>query len=129
VGLRNLPVPGSKEIKVSSSYLREIAKEFQKDLDKLEEKRWSTVLEDTLPSEEAFGDYDGGHSFRNGTVRSARMHIGSTIDEFVMAYRNVIQALLRSAENYERAEENSKQGIEAAGRSGNNSGGGPNKMI
>lgn len=118
MGLRNLPVPSSKEIAVSADFLREVAKEFQKDLDKLEEKRWSSVLEDTFPSEAAFGDYDGGQSFRNGTVRMARTQIGSTIDEFIAAYKNVIQSLLNTADRYEQADEKSKEGIERAGKSG-----------
>ncbi|MBA9003175.1 hypothetical protein [Thermomonospora cellulosilytica] len=118
MGMENLPVPSSEEIEVSASYLRQIAKEFEKNLRHLEDRRWSTTLQDSLPNQIAFGDYQGGESFRNGTVTMAQNQIGTTIDQFISSYRGIIQSLRASADRYEQAEEKSKNKVRDAGNSG-----------
>nr|BFE32801.1 hypothetical protein GCM10010200_050520 [Actinomadura rugatobispora] len=113
---RNLPQAG-KEIKMDHDQLKTIANRLQEDLDRLRDARWKEALEDYgNPGQPAIGDYSAGHGLHN-TTKTAQTAIGSTYDQFLTAYQNVITALRDSEKNTRNADDQSRAGVNSVGGS------------
>jgi len=113
---RNLPQAG-REIKMDHDQLKTIANRLQEDLDRLRRARWKEAIEDYgNPGQDAIGDYSAGKGLHN-TTKSAQSAIGSTLDQFLTAYDNLITALRNSEKNTRNADEQSRAGVNAVGGS------------
>lgn len=110
---KSLPTTGGKEIKINHDTLDDIVKKLEKDLRDLKSKRWSDKVEDNTPPEAAMGDYDAGRSMY-ATVTAARDQIGTTFDQFVTAYEQVIEAIRASDKTHRKADDASKRSVETA---------------
>lgn len=111
---KSLPTTGGKEVKINHDTLDDIVKKLEADLKGLKEKRYSDKIEDDTPQEAAMGDYQAGRMMY-GTITAARDQIGTTFDQFVTAYEQVIEAIRASDKTYRNADDASKRGVEGAG--------------
>lgn len=111
---KSLPTTGGKEIKIDHDALKDIADKLEKDLNELKKHRYSDKVTDNTPPEAAMGDYQAGRSMY-ATVTAARDQIGTTFDEFVTAYENVIKTIRASEKTHRNADDRSKRGVENAG--------------
>jgi hypothetical protein len=107
---RNLPSVG-KDIVVHHDELKSIHKRLQADLD-LYDGWGAGTLNDFQDQagvgKDALGDYPAAHGV-SMTCQNAYNHIGSTYDQFLTAYKGVIDAIKKTADNYGKAEEDNVQ--------------------
>lgn len=114
MGHPNLPSAGGKEIEINHDTLDDIATKLDNDLKELKDARLSAGIIGATPPEASMGDYQAGRSMY-ATVTAARDQIGNTLDGFITAYEQVIEAIRMSNKNYRTADDNSQQTAENAG--------------
>jgi hypothetical protein len=103
---RNLPSVG-KDIVVHREELKSIYKRMQADLDLYD--GWGAGSPNDFKDQadvgkDALGNYPAAQGVST-TCGNAYNHIGSTYDAFLIAYKGVIDAIKKTADNYDKAEE------------------------
>jgi uncharacterized protein YukE len=115
---RALPSVGDR-FEINPEALREVARQLQADLDEL--KGWSSgSLNDLqygdqgLVTQEDLGDYPAGQQIAR-TFEAAYNQISTTYSSFLTSYEAVVNAIKQTAENYDRAEQATEQGVNQVG--------------